>query len=142
MRREEHGEDISIKDAATGREFVGKRRHGAQFMKNGNRSNDYLQFAIRLFTAIKVGIGALAAFIGAVAIVFEFLVIPQLEKKMDEVAKKTTAPIIEKLEQDERLFQKHLIDVAERSALYPTRDDLRRDLGEIKSTLEMIRGRQ
>lgn len=134
------GEEIFIEDAKTGETRRGRRRSGGQFMKNGSFSNHYLQFAIRLFTAIKVGIGALVSFVGAVWVLFEFLIIPQIERKMEKVAITASAPIIERLEKDEELFRQHLIDVAMKSALYPTRDDLRQDLDEIKRTLEAIRG--
>lgn len=132
------GDDITIENKDTGQRYAGKRRRGIAFLKNGQRSNDYIQSSIRVFSLVKAAALMLAAVGGLLLGILRWVALPQFKAAVAA----EVAPIADRLTIDEQKFDQHLLDVATRSALYPTREDLRRDLDEIKASLEAIRSRQ
>lgn len=132
------GDDINIEDQDTGQRYSGKRRRGIAFLKNGKRSNDYIQSSIRVFSLVKAAALMLSA-VGVLMLgILRWVALPQFKAAVAA----EIAPLADRLTVDEDKFDQHILDVATRSALYPTRDDLRRDLDEIKASLEAIRSRQ
>lgn len=132
------GEDITIENGETGQRYAAKRRRGMTFLKNGKRSNDYIQSSIRVFSLVKAAALMLSA-VGVLMLgILRWVALPQFKAAVAA----EVAPIAERLTVDEEKFDQHLLEIANKSGLYPTREDLRRDLDEIKASLEAIRSRQ
>ena len=119
-----------------------KRRMGAWIFRNGKPSNDFLQVAVRYFTVIKVGVAALTAVAVAFWGINETIILPQQERMIERIVKATADPMAQRQKELEGALAAHILSIAERSALYPTKVELKEDLDEIKATLEIIRSRQ
>ena len=52
------------------------------------------------------------------------------------------APIVKRLDANDAQFSDHLLYVANQSALYPTRAELREDMTEIKAMIQRLEDRR
>lgn len=125
-------DNITIHDPKTGETREGRRRSGAQYMKNHNLANDYIQLAIKSVTAIKAVIALLVAVSGIFWSIHTYVVLPQMEKMMEEVMKKAIEKLEARLANDEAMFSVHLLDVERRASALPNREDIKEIVGEIR----------
>lgn len=128
-------ETMNVRASKDGEPQVYHRRRAVTYLKNGRRSNDYLQINVRAVTALAALFGALATIAGVVWGSVEFVAAPRLR----EAVRQQVAPIAEALDAESRRMDGHLVEVAQKSNLYVTREELRHDLDEIKQGIRDLR---
>lgn len=142
------GEDVpesevmNVHKADGTKERYRRRRMGAWHYKNGKLSNDFLEIAMRYITFIKMGFAGISAIVLAFWGINETVILPQQERMIERIVKATAEPMSQKQRELEGALAAHILSIAERSALYPTKVELKEDLDEIKATLEIISSRQ
>lgn len=119
-----------------------RRAWGTWLFKNGTPSNDFLQIAIRVFTVGKLMVGFVVALGGMFWGLNEYWILPQQAMMIEKTVAAQIAPIAKRLDVDEELFRQHLIDIANQRSIYPTKEELRDDLNEIKSALIRLEERR
>lgn len=117
-----------------------KRRMGMRGFRNGHFSNDFVEIVVKSWTIVKVVAGALATIVGAMWVLNERVILPQQQRMIERVVAEQLTPIIKRLGIDEKLFREHLLDIEKQRSQYPTRDDLREDLSEIKAMIRASQG--
>lgn len=143
----DENEVITVTDKETGvtRRYR-RRKMGLWGFKNHAFSNDFVQGAIKKMTLVQAACGAVCAVGGVVwAVVwgtYTYLIAPQQEKMLNRAISVQVAPIVKRLDDDEKLFNAHLIDVAMQRASYPTRDDLKTNIDEIKMMIRRLEDRR
>ncbi len=108
---------------------------GIEKMTNGKMSNNFYQGAVRTVEILKIIGFALGILWTSLWGLTEWVIVPQIEKKIEETAKRVAAPLDDRLTIIERAQEKHLLDIAEKSRDYPTKDDLRQEIGDLRNEL-------
>lgn len=123
-----------------------RRRLGLSGYKNHSLSNDFIEGAISKLALIRAAALALLAVAGvvgsAIVAVDKYYVAPRQTVAVSEAVEKHIAPILARLDEDEKLFRDHLIDIERQRDLFPTKMDFERSIDEIKATLIRMEGRR
>lgn len=118
-----------------------KRTWGAWLFKNTAPSNDFLEIAVKVFTVGKLMVGFIVALGGMFWGLNEYWVLPHQKTMIQAAVVESMKPINDRLDEDERLFRDHLIDIERQRGLFPTRTELRADLTEIKAMIQRLENR-
>lgn len=115
------------------------RKLGVDHMKNGKFTNNFYQGAVRSVEILKM----ICWFFGLLGTLLwgltEWVLIPQIEKKIEAVTHKVAAPLDARLSVIEELYAQHLLDIERKSRDFPTKADLKNEIDEIR---DEIRRRQ
>ena len=85
---------------------------GLDNMTNGKLSNNFVQGAVRWVDGFKALGWVLGIIFGFLLIVTEWVIVPQLEKKIESAARAAAKPLDDRLIIMEKLYATHLLDVA------------------------------
>lgn len=123
-----------------------KRRMGLWNFRNHAFSNDFIQGAVKKITLVRATLGLLGVVAGMMWTViwgsYKYLIAPQQERVIAAAVAQQLVPIVKEQEEQERIFQQHLVDVANQRALFPTRIELKEDLTEIKAMIQRLEDRK
>lgn len=139
------GETIHVRVDPDGESREYTKRRPVTYMKNGRRSNDFLQINVRMVTLVATLIGSLGVIGGALMAGLKWVVVPEIRNVVEEMGAPTRAKLLEQealVARNHEIFRQHVIDAARMASDYPTRVELRDDLAEIKADLRAIRDRQ
>lgn len=128
-------ETMNVRSSEGGEPQVFQRRRAVTYLKNGKRSNDYLQINVRAITVIAALVGALATIAGVVLGAVKFVAEPMLR----EAVQAQVAPFSLMVDAESKRLDAHFLEVAQKANLYVTREELRHDLDEIKQGIRDIR---
>lgn len=140
-------EVMNVTDKATGETLRFRRRRlGLWDFKNHAFSNDFVQGAVRKITLIRAALGLLGVVAGMLWTIicgsYKYVIAPQQERMISAAIAEAIQPVVERLDEDERLFREHLIDVERQRGLFPTKVELNRDMDEIKAALIRLESRR
>jgi len=123
-----------------------KRRMGLWNFRNHAFSNDFIQGAVKKITLVRATLGLLGVVAGMMWTVlwgsYKYVIAPQQERVIAAAVAQQLVPIVKEQEEQERIFQQHLVDVANQRALFPTRIELKEDLTEIKAMIQRLEDRK
>ncbi len=111
------------------------RKLGIDHMKNGKFGNNFYQGAVRSVEILKM-IGWFFGLLGTLLWgLTEWVLIPQIEHKIEVTARAVASPLDARLIVIEKLYAEHLLDIERKSRDFPTKADLKNEVDEIRDEL-------
>lgn len=140
-------EVMNVTDKVTGETSRYRRRKlGLWSFTNHDFANDFVQGAVRKITLVRAGLGLLGVVAGMMWTViwgsYKYVIAPQQERVIAAAVAQQLAPVVARQEEQERIFQQHLVDVAIQRSLFPTRVELKEDMTEIKAMIQRLEDRR
>lgn len=140
-------EVMNVTDKETGETLRYRRRRlGLWSFKNHAFANDFVQGAVRKITLVRAMLGLLGVLGGMLWTViwgtYTYVIAPKQESMISAAIAEQLAPVVKRLNDDERLFNDHLIEVERQRNLFPTKIELKDDIDEIKAALIRLESRR
>jgi len=143
----DENEVMHVTDKETGETLRYRRRRlGLWDFKNHAFSNDFVQGAVRKITLIRAALGLLGVVAGMMWTVlwgsYKYVIAPQQERMIAAAIAEQLAPVVKRLNDDEKQFNDHLLDVEKQRGLFPAKIELKDDMDEIKAALIRLESRR
>lgn len=143
----DENEVMHVTDKETGETLRYRRRRlGLWSFTNHAFTNDFVQGAVRKITLVRTALGLLGVVAGMLWTIiwgsYKYVIAPQQERMIAAAVAQQLAPVVAQQQEQEHIFQQHLVDVAIQRSLFPTRVELKEDMTEIKAMIQRLEDRK